>query len=72
MGIQMTDVTGTPRPDSQLREALEEVKRWFVVDATSKDKKLMVRIMQYTVIMDGLKELLTIRELLRKRREEGK
>lgn len=70
MGIKMTDVSGTARPDHEFKEALEEVKKWFVVDAASKDKAIMLRVLHYSVILDGLRELLMIRELIRKKREE--
>ena len=72
MGIKMTDVSATPRPDHEFKEALEEVRKWLVADAASKDKEIMLRVLHYPVILDGLIELLTIRELIRKRREERK
>ena len=72
MGIKMVDVSGTPRPEHELKEALEEVKKWLVADAVSKDKAIMLRVLHYPVILGGLRELLMVRELIRKKREERK
>jgi hypothetical protein len=66
--LEFKDVTGEPRSDAELREALETVERHLV---RSVDKLMQVPdlFMALTTVRDALHELLAIRVLIRRNRE---
>lgn len=65
--LEFKDVTGEPRSDAEIREALDTVERHLV---RSMDKLMSVPdlFMALTTIRDALKELLAIRALLKRDR----
>ena len=64
--IEMRDMSGQPRSDEELRQALEAVERSMVRDMMKLPPELFV---QLPVIRDALISLLTLRELAGSRRK---
>jgi hypothetical protein len=68
--LEFKDLSGTPRSDAEIREALDAVERHLV---RSVDKLMQTPdlFMALTTVRDALKELLTIRALLREAKDDG-
>jgi hypothetical protein len=62
--IKMQDVTGTPRPERQILEAIQYLEKQIVTDPMAMAKDGTPRIMVYLTMKDALKELLMLRRLL--------
>jgi len=63
MGINMTDLSGTPRSDNELQDAVDAVvKEFSSMNPTMSHEIMLV----FPTIMDCLKELQGFRELVRK------
>lgn len=61
MNVEFVDVSGKPRPDQDLEDALQAVKVWIVREPTAMGPDGVPRVIHLIVIKDALEELLTIR-----------
>ena len=66
MALEFVDKSGEPRTDEEIREAIEAIKKDLVEGDLSPLK------IHYLVIVDGLTELLSYRELIAKLKEKKK
>jgi hypothetical protein len=62
--IKMQDVTGTPRPERQILEAINYLEKQIVTDPMAMAKDGTPRTMMYLTMKDALKELLMLRRLI--------
>lgn len=66
MGIDFVDATGKPRPDAEIQQALDWVKK-RIVNPDFKDPEGVILCV---TIKDALTELLAIRKFIAKARQE--
>jgi len=59
--MEVKDVTGTPRPERDVRAALTFIEREMVNNPLASGKDGTPCLIHYTVIRDALRELLALR-----------
>lgn len=67
--LSLKDVTGTPRSERAVQEALDYVTKQLVIDPAGMSKDGVPRAIHYIVIKDALRELLAMRAVIAAARE---
>lgn len=62
--ISMKDVTGTPRSEREVQEALDYVTKQMIKDPLCRSFEGEPRLLHYVVIRDALRELLAMRAVI--------
>lgn len=64
MSLDVKDVTGTPRPEREIIEAIKYLEKQILSDPMAMTKDGQPRLIQYITMKDALKELLMLRRLV--------
>jgi len=70
--VEFEDVTGQPRPEEDIRAAIECLKSEVIYNPMGMSRSGQPLTIHYVVVLDAMRELLALRALVERAREAAK